>query len=117
MNQMRSKVSDEVLMAFMDKIETSAAKMATSVNDLAIKQVETETKLNSYIENEIKKVTLITIIIFLIGLICGLIGYIWGTKQKEDDRLREKTKSGISGSAERSHKEGQEQHVSNEWYD
>ena len=112
----RSVVSDEILMAFMKEVKKDVSLIKDSVGQLANKQVETETKLNSYIDNEIKKAVLITIIMFLIGLIGGLLGYIWGTKQKEDDKLREKTKSGISGSVKRSHKEGQEQHVSNEWY-
>jgi hypothetical protein len=99
MTRQGSKVSDEILMSFMDRIEKSVDNIKKIVGDVSIRVATLETKEDIREKLEIKKAILITIIMFMIGTIGGLLGYIWG-KEQRNERIQESIESSHSRSEE-----------------
>lgn len=94
----RSKISDEILLGFMSKMETamtdvknSVADINNSVHDLSSNHKVLEAKVENHIQNTFNNKMYIGIIIVLVGMIGGLIGYVWGSEKnnKYENHVKE----------------------------
>ena len=82
----RTTVSDEVLLKFMDEIRADVKKLVGSISEVDGRVSSLRAEFDAHKDSEVKRAMLITIIMFLVGLIGGLLGYIWG---KKDERREE----------------------------
>ena len=85
-----SSLSDEVLMNFMNRMEDFAKSIQSSVADVTTNHTKLEERVDNHIKHSFTINTYIAIIIFLIGIISGLLGYIWG-KDDKNERIQERT--------------------------
>lgn len=82
-------ISNEILMSFMDRMEKAVTDIRESVSSVNGRVSGLEVRFDSHEKNEIKKAMLITIIMFMVGIIGGLLGYIWG-KENSNERVQER---------------------------
>ena len=77
----RSKISDEILLGFMNKMETAVDNIGNSVNELSTNHKVLEKEVQNHIKNTYTNKMYIGIIVVLVGMIGGLIGYVWGSEK------------------------------------
>lgn len=96
-DQFNTGVSENILMAFMERMEKNVKEINTSVSNLSREHAALNTKVEEHIKQEVKKAILITIIMFMVGIIGGLLGYIWG-KEHTNERVQTSTERTFKGS-------------------
>jgi len=83
---MSDKRTDDLLIKIMENISNDVREIKTSMTVVSKETVRLRSDLDNHIKGSFTKTMMIVILIALVGIISGLMGYIWGLDNKNENK-------------------------------
>lgn len=85
-------------MSFMDSVNKAVKNIETSVSELTVRHVKLEERVDNHVKSRFTHNLYFVLIAIMVGIISGLLGYIWGKEEIKNERVQESIERTHSGS-------------------